>query len=75
MACDASHLCEQVCVDLNRLHGHIKQDPAEYSAEEDLLRPGHLKKSEGAGEKGGSTSKQTTQPSGSSHLLPNSITL
>ena len=45
MACDASHLREQVQVDLDHLRGHVEQDPAKFSPEEDLLRPEDLKTS------------------------------
>ncbi len=66
MACDASHLREQVHVDLNRLCGHVQPDPAEFSAEEDLLRPEYLKKSEGDGENGG----ETIEPTQKDHVGP-----
>jgi len=52
MACDASHLREQVRVDLDRLHDHVEHDPAKFSAEEDILRPEDINASEGASENG-----------------------
>ena len=61
MAYDASHLREHVRVDLDRLRGQVAQDPAEFSAEEDLLRPADLKTSEGDGENGGEDIIQPTQ--------------
>ena len=53
MACDASHLREQIRVNLDHLHGHVKHNPAEFLAEEDILRPEDIKASEGVSENGG----------------------
>jgi hypothetical protein len=79
MACDASHLREQIRIDLDRLRGHVERDPAEFSAEEDILRPEDIKASEGVSENGGKQQyrqqNRTELALSPSHQLHHSIKL
>ena len=36
MACDASHLCHHIWVDLNQLGEDVDLDPGEFAAKEDI---------------------------------------